>query len=650
MLAAHLLLSLIILAIGCFAPGFFLVRRFGWTPMEKLCAAVGVSLVFLFLAGWTVYVTQLPWMPGAVGVSVLSAALLAPAWGDVRRLFANPRVRQTSTAFGLLLLWTLVMLAGIRHYSGAGWAGDWMEHFQRTLVYLYRLPVSTEIFGGHRIPSRPPLAHIVTAMVMAQTQDAFEIYQLVFAFLSLIVFLPCCLLLSQFARPRKFGILPMAVIFGLSPVMMVNATYAGAKPIAAFFVVTATGLYLRGWKKRDTGRMVAALVCAAGGALAHYSAIPYMVFLGLHYLIAVFPRRTQRWKELTSIAVTAAVPLLAWFGWCLATFGFAGTFMSAVKTSVGYKYNPNESYLLKVVANLFDAIVPHPLRDWALVQVWAQPNTLGYLRDNVFLTYQVSLVFTLGLVGGPIVWWLVFRALRRYRTPERNFWLAMIPFVIAACFVLAGERDYFGQAHIILISMMAIGLTLLAANFTKQRTISLAIVFGLAIDFSLGIFLQARVEHLENTAKSMPFTRIQFGSIATDIAPDNSETLSALSGANWFNKHEYKLAEKWLQELATAYPDGRGLTAAQASARDGLAEIIRQDATMFGGWYKRHHGEMTFFGDHFGDSDFSSTLLVIGAAAALWKLARYAQRKPVTATRQAPRVVSKSKVAHSRSK
>jgi 4-amino-4-deoxy-L-arabinose transferase-like glycosyltransferase len=490
-------------------------------------------------------------------------------------------------------------------------------------------------------------------MVMAQTQDAFEIYQIVFVFLNLIVFLPCCLLISQLARPRKFGILPLAGIFALSPVMMVNATYTGAKSFAAFFAVTAVALYLRGWKKRGSGRMVAAFVCAAGGAVAHYSAVPYALFLGLHYLVAVFPRRQERVKELASIAGAAAVPLLAWFGWCVATFGFAGSFMPAVNTSVGYKYNAQESYLLKTLANLFDAIVPHPLRDWALVQAWGQPNTLGYLRDNLFLTYQVSLVFTLGLVGGPLVWWLVFRALRRYRTPVRTFWLALIPFAIAACFVLAGERDYFGQAHIVLISMMAIGLTLLAANFTRRRAIALAIVAGCAVDFSLGIFLQTRVEHLENTPTSMPFTRIQVGPTVMDIAPANADTLSRVSGGNWFRKHQYALAEKWLRGLATVYPDGRGLTPAQISARDALSGIIRQDATMFGGWYKRHQGELTFFGDHFGDSDFTSLLLLAGAAALLFKLARYAPRAmvaPQAAARSGRGAAIKSKPANPRKK
>jgi hypothetical protein len=130
-----------------------------------------------------------------------------------------------------------------------------------------------------------------------------------------------------------------------------------------------------------------------------------------------------------------------------------------------------------------------------------------------------------------------------------------------------------------------------------------------------------------------------------DIAAPNNDTLSRISGGNWFRKHQYALAEKWLGELSAAYSNGAGLDAGQAAARDALTQVIRQDATLFGGWYKRHNGELTFFGDHFGDSDFTSALLLIGAAAILWKLARYAPLSRVP-----ERAVAKSKTPPSRKK
>jgi len=641
-LLLQLALTWIILPVCAFAPGFIAVRRLRWSPMEKLCGAVGLSLILVWLAGWAIYLAAPGgWTFGAAGISVICAVLGVLGWRDARSLAASDRVRRSLAGLAFLVVWTLVMLATIRHYSGAGWTGDWLEHFSRTLVYLHHLPAETEVFGGYRIPSRPPMEHVLTALIMAQTQDRFEIYQAVFSFLNLLVFLPCCLMLPLVARPWKSGVYPLTALFALSPVMMVNATYTGSKPLAAFFVVLALAFYLRGWKKNDPVRMSAAFLAAAGGAVAHYSALPYAVFLALHYLIAVFPRRTGRWRELAGIAVAGSVPLLAWFGWCLATFGFRGTFMPAVNTSVGYKYSAEESYLLKSLANLFDAIVPHVVRDWKLVEAWGQPNTLGYIRDNAFLIYQTSLVFTMGLVGGPLVYWLLARAMRKRGGAERTFWAFLIPFSIAACFGLAGERDYFGQAHIILLAMMALGLTLLAGNFTMRRWVSLAVVAGCAVDFSLGVLLHARVEHLENTAGRMPFTRIQLGAAKMDLAPAGPETLARPSGGNWFRKHQYALSEQWLKGLAAAHPDGKGLTPAQETARSELAAIVRQDANMFGGWYKRNGGELTFLGDHFGDSDWTSVILVIGGVGLLWKLARYAPQsapaRPVPARSAAPR-------------
>jgi hypothetical protein len=90
--------------------------------------------------------------------------------------------------------------------------------------------------------------------------------------------------------------------------------------------------------------------------------------------------------------------------------------------------------------------------------------------------------------------------------------------------------------------MLAIGLAFLAANFTTSRVVSLLIVAGCVIDFSLGIFLQARVEHLENTAQQTAFPRIMIGKVRMDLAPAGPDALSRTAGNNWFRKHQYALA------------------------------------------------------------------------------------------------------------
>jgi len=83
--------------------------------------------------------------------------------------------------------------------------------------------------------------------------------------------------------------------------------------------------------------------------------------------------------------------------------------------------------------------------------------------------------------------------------------LTLVPFSVFA--FLAGERDHVGSAHLTLITMMAIGLTLLAANFTSRRAISLLIVTGCAVDFLLGVFLQVRASSTWRTRPTPPSLR-----------------------------------------------------------------------------------------------------------------------------------------------
>src|SRR5581483_1398952 len=152
-----LLLLLPVLAVCCFSPGFLLVRRWRWTPLETLCASVGASLVFLYLASAATYGAGVEWDVAAWAITGACAAMLAIAWDDARKLAAIGTVRRALYGFAFLLLWTIVVLLAIRVYSGGGWTSDWAEHFQRSLYFLDRFPKSTMILGGYQVPARPPM-------------------------------------------------------------------------------------------------------------------------------------------------------------------------------------------------------------------------------------------------------------------------------------------------------------------------------------------------------------------------------------------------------------------------------------------------------------------------------------------------------------
>src|ERR1035437_2680845 len=128
MLVFQLGLLLCLLLICSLAPGFYCVRKLPWSPMEKLAGGVGLSLVLLYLASWGIY----GFSPrGAGGTTVQTGAFVAVslicvllgilARNDLSGLLRSLRVRRVVLGYTFLLLWTVVILAMIRNYSGLDW-------------------------------------------------------------------------------------------------------------------------------------------------------------------------------------------------------------------------------------------------------------------------------------------------------------------------------------------------------------------------------------------------------------------------------------------------------------------------------------------------------------------------------------------------
>ncbi len=63
---------------------------------------------------------------------------------------------------------------------------------------------------------------------------------------------------------------------------------------------------------------------------------------------------------------------------------------------------------------------------------------------------------------------------------------------------VVGERDLMGVAHLTLLPIELLGITMLAAAFPWRRGLAVMIVAGCVFDFALGIFLHRRVQHLDN--------------------------------------------------------------------------------------------------------------------------------------------------------
>jgi hypothetical protein len=530
-------LTLPLLVVCCFAPGFFFLRWPRWSPMEKLCGSIGLSLILLYLSSWFFFWFA-PGMQtaGFYGVSIVSVVLGFISRKDILRLIQSFRVRHALFGFSFLLLWTLVILSMIRHYSGAGWGMDWMEHYQRALFFLYHFPANTPIVTNYALSARPPMMNVLGTFFLAQTGNRFESFQVAFAFLNLLVFLPCCLILPALAGPRKLRVTPLMILFVLSPIVMEAATYTWTKSLTAFFVVLGFWFYLVGWRKKDFGRMAAAFVALSAGLLVHYSAGPYCAFIGLHYLLCVFWKRERKWKELTIIGAACLLLLFSWFGWSIATYGVQVTFGSNSSIQSSHAYAG--SSLHRIGANIYDTVVPRILREPSTRHEWDQPRFAATIRDNFFILYQSNLIFSMGLTAGPLILWLLYRAFRRAdgRSAERRFWLAMIPFCVVVGIAVVGERDYWGVAHLTLFSLEILGISFLAASFPLPRMAGLALMIGCTADFLFGVFLQAHVEHIEYPAQRIAIPGMTYVNGISQRPGGTIHFLGDHFGNSWFGR------------------------------------------------------------------------------------------------------------------
>jgi len=616
MLALEVLLAVFLLAVGGFAAGFFLVRRLRWTPLEKLCGSIGLSLVICYLFFVAVYLLG-PRDTGVspialAGFSAASAVLLVLSRKEVASLVHSARVRQALKGFSFLALWTLLILAIVRNYSGANWYGDWLEHFQRSLFFLDRFPTDSPIVFGYQLPARPPAMNELAAFFLAQTGDRFEIFQVIFALLNLLIFFPCCLILPALAGPRRTSIWPLVLLFASSPAVMQQTTYPWTKAFTAFFVVLSFSFYLAGWRKDDSGRIVLAFLLAAMALLVHYSAGPYVVFLTAHYLLGAFWRGS--WKRRSSEAATIALLSLAllatWFAWSISVYGLRTTLASNTSVTGGRQYQGH--FLRKIAQNLLYSMVPAAVRFDAAAEGLAPQGALPALRDQLFVFYQPNLIFGMGITGGPLVVWLLYRAFRGVRrSPERGFWLAMIPVSIVLGIGSIGEIDPRGLAHITLFSLQILGLAWLAAAFPWRKAVLLLIFAGCLVDFSAGILLQVYVESLENTPGTTSYAGLNAVGGKPTGGPMTAYSFGGVAWDNWYLKHQYALNREGLDRLAGQETGSAPL----AKAR--MQEALCENDAYWHGWYSRNGGSVTLLGDHLAGASGGPAILKLCLLALL---------------------------------
>jgi hypothetical protein len=477
-------------------PGAAVLGRSDWRPGERATAAVALSFLLVGLASFLIFALRLHPLTRTFllcGCAGLGLAVLPRA----RRMFAEPGARRALAWCALLALWVVALQAVVRCYSGGDAYADWEGHYQRARFLIAggrRLDV---LFAGTLLPARPPLVNAFAAQVMAFAGRGFPSFELTAGLLAILAFVPALQVARLFSRsPEVPRILALILMF--SPMFVQNATYAWTKQQAALFSLAALAFYVAGWREHDPRRTRFAFVCAAGGILTHYTAVPYALFLGLHYVLFILPRRERRVRDFVMTILPATLVLAPWFAWAAAVYGADAVVTTALATT-GEPPATVAGRLGTAALNLRDTLVPHLLRDVA----WDPRSTgltWGHLRDATFLVYQGNLVFAPGACGALL---LALEALSRRRRravvapssdPRRPdtpwFWAAFVIFAVVVGIGVHSRHEPFGLAYCAQQPVIYLAIAFLAARFGEwPRSWRALAVLGLAVDALVGVLL-----------------------------------------------------------------------------------------------------------------------------------------------------------------
>src|SRR6266446_3758186 len=489
---AAVLLLPVVYGLCCVGAGLPFVQESGWSPGERLTAAAAVALLLLYAVSFLDFVAGLPvWVHWVVVAGCGALTLYGAA--EARDLCRSPEVRRLLAALALLAGFILSILGLIRGYSGGLWYGDWLEHYHRSRFFLGGQPLD-ETFLGYALPARPPLMNVVCAHFMALVGDPFRVFQVVSSLLGLLAFLPLTLLAGRFSRRGEASAFVVAAFLMLNPMFVENATYSWTKLLTVFFVLAGLYFYVDGCREGSFAKTLFAFVCLAGGILTHYSAAPYALCLGLHYVVRILPGR-RAWPKEAGITLGLSAAILATFlGWSVSIYGLHATVgsTSTVRDAAGAA--PPE-IAMKTLLNLRDTIVPTFFRRAERDPLNAGLSW-GTVRSAAFNLYQQNLPFALGVLGPLLLAYELWRSRASCadlpRVPcGRGFWAWLVGGTIVAGTAAHGTAAPLGLAHVTLQPLVMIGVAFLAARFKEwSRPVRVLLAAGLVVDLVFGIALQ----------------------------------------------------------------------------------------------------------------------------------------------------------------
>jgi hypothetical protein len=417
-------LILIVTVLTSLFSGWAIASQLNIEPFERPAVSIAIGFSLMYLCEFGTYLLAFPsWLPFALilFISLATLCLLSRINFEQSKLKSVPWAE--TVTWLVLSLWGVAIQFKVVVYGAQwGWAGDWIEHYERSIFFLEQLPPDTKFLHEiYTLPSRGPLFNSSAGLLMTGLGKGFWNYQIIATALNAFPVLALAVLLQSISGLRRYpALIWSGVLFSLAPFAMQQVIYPWTKMFTTGFILLGIHFYIKGAKREDIVCMAWAFFPFTLGFLAHYMTALTAIFFLIHFVYKIVKMKFKV-QPLIVPVISCIVFVATWFIFLIINFGVMGAF---VDNTLGGKYveeyHQRSNITLKpweiFLSNTLSTLVPFSVRtDWyslsrspdILKQGWRfQPQLFSVeeIERNKQVIWKLHLINNQSTLPGNVGW------------------------------------------------------------------------------------------------------------------------------------------------------------------------------------------------------------------------------------------------------
>lgn len=476
------------LALGLFLtsylPGRALLSFVKWHSDEKFAGSFGVSFFLFYLIGFSGYIFKQQAFQFNV-VFLIPIILISIIILLIKSAVTRQELFQLGAFFCCFII-VVFFQTFLPIYSGGLWSFDWWEHYQRSIFYLDKLPLSTH-FGPYLLTARPPVFNVVSFFFQSFIGRDFWQFQIISTLLNVTLLLPCYLLVKQFSQKKSAFLFAFVTLFFLlNPSFIIETTFTWSKAITASYVLLGLYCYLRFFITTTASYLFFTALFLGIGQLTHYSATPYIIIIFSHLLFKTVTTISVPWKKLGIFTGIFFLTICSWYLWAIANFGLHETFFG--NTTFQQNYSTVQQLLYKEINMTSKTLLPL-LSPGYMHYINTQSSLWVKIYDGTFAIYATTVP---GQITMALCFVLFFMRKKIKRHTSFLLYFCLVGIMLGIIVTPGIWPTGIAQATMLPISSLLISLAL-AYHFSlrkKNRKLFYGLLFCSILEACIGIGLR----------------------------------------------------------------------------------------------------------------------------------------------------------------